>query len=113
MEKLCGWFLKSDGERYRNQFGFYPESLHVDQIYRTRANRKFCKEHNIRMTAPPLGRRPKHVSIEEKQQALADEGIRNHVEGKFGQAKRRFGLGRIMARLMSTSGAQISLISYQ
>jgi len=40
---------------------------------------------------------------------LDDEAIRNHVEGKFGQAKRRFGLGRIMAKLASTSAAQISL----
>ena len=40
---------------------------------------------------------------------FGDEAIRNHVEGKFGQAKRRFGLGRIMAKLASTSAAQISL----
>jgi len=96
-------------ERYRNQFGFYPESVHVDQIYRTQPNRKYCKERGIRMSGPPLGRPRKNVSIEEKRQSKADEGIRNHVEGKFGQAKRRFGLGLIMAKLMNTSGAQISL----
>jgi hypothetical protein len=94
---------------YRKRFGFYPESVHADQIYRTRANRKFCKDHNIRMTGPPLGRPPKHVSLEQKRQAKSDEGIRNHVEGKIGQAKRRFSLARIMTKLMSTSGAQISL----
>jgi len=96
-------------ERYRDQFGCYPESVHVDKIYRTHPNRKYCKERGIRMTGPPLGRPRKNVSIEEKRQAKYDEGIRNHVEGKFGQAKRRFGLGRIMAKLMTTSGAQISL----
>ncbi len=96
-------------ERYRCRFGFYPESVHVDKIYRTRANRAFCKAHGIRMSGPPLGRPPKHVSKEDKKQATADEGIRNHVEGKFGQGKRRFGLGRIMAELASTSAAQISL----
>jgi len=26
-----------------------------------------------------------------------DEGIRSAVEGKFGQEKRRYGLGRVMA----------------
>ena len=61
------------------------------------------------MSGPPLGRPPKHISAEDKKQAMADEGIRNHVEGKFGQGKRRFGLGRIMAKLASTSATQISL----
>ena len=31
------------------------------------------------------------------------------MEGKIGQVKRRFGLGRIMAKLACTSAAQISL----
>jgi hypothetical protein len=96
-------------ETFHRRFGFYPASVHVDQIYRTRSNRAFCKSHGIRMSGPPLGRPPKHVSAEDKRQARADEGIRNCVEGKFGQAKRRFGLGRIMAKLASTSAAQISL----
>jgi hypothetical protein len=96
-------------KKYKRRFGFYPESVHVDKIYRTRENRAFCKQHGIRMSGPPLGRKPKEVSREEKRQAAADEAIRNQVEGKFGQGKRRFGLGRIMAKLASTSAAQISL----
>ena len=95
-------------ERYRRRFGFYPESVHVDKIYRSRANRAFCKTHGIRMSGPPLGR-PKQVSAADRKQAAADEAIRNRVEGKFGQGKRRFGLGRIMAKLASTSATQISL----
>jgi IS5 family transposase len=96
-------------ETHRRRFGCYPESVHVDKIYRTRENRAFCKLHGIRMSGPPLGRKPLNVSAADKKQAVADEAIRNHVEGKFGQAKRRFGLGRIMAKLASTSAAQISL----
>ncbi len=96
-------------ETFRRRFGFYPESVHVDKIYRTRANRAYCKTHGIRMSGKPLGRPPKHVSAEDKRQAAADEAIRNRVEGKFGQGKRRFGLGRVMAKLASTSAAQISL----
>ena len=96
-------------EAYKHRFGFYPESVHVDKIYRTRANRAFCKLHGIRISGPPLGRPPKHVSKEERKQAAVDEAIRNQVEGKFGQGKRRFGLARIMAKLASTSTAQISL----
>ncbi|MEK6216468.1 MAG: transposase, partial [Boseongicola sp.] len=96
-------------EAFRERCGCYPESVHVDQIYRTRANRAYCKQHGIRMSGPPLGRKPQNVSAADKRQALADESIRNAVEGKFGQGKRRFGLGRIMAKLASTSAAQISL----
>ena len=96
-------------ETFHHRFGCYPESVHVDKIYRTRTNRTFCKAHGIRMSGPPLGRPPKHVLAEEKKQAVADEAIRNCVEGKFGQGKRRFGLGRIMAKLASTSATQISL----
>jgi IS5 family transposase len=96
-------------ETYRRRLGCYPESVHVDQIYRTRANRAFCKAEGIRLSGPPLGRKPQQVSAADKKQAAADEAIRNQVEGKFGQGKRRFGLGRIMAKLASTSAAQISL----
>lgn len=96
-------------EIFRRRFGFYPESVHADKIYRTRANRAYCKQHGIRMSGPPLGRRPQSVSAEEKKQTADDEAIRNTVEGKFGQGKRRFGLGRVMAKLASTSAAQISL----
>jgi IS5 family transposase len=96
-------------ETFRRRFGFYPESVHVDQIYRTRSNRAYCKQHGIRISGPPLGRRPQTVSAQEKKQAVADEAIRNTVEGKFGQGKRRFGLGRVMAKLANTSAAAISL----
>lgn len=94
---------------FHRRFGFYPASVHADKIYRTRANRAYCKGCGIRLSGPPLGRPPKSISAEEKKQAMADEAIRNTVEGKFGQAKRRFGLGRVMAKLAGTSAAQISL----
>jgi len=104
-----GGDLEAQIETYRCRLGCYPESVHVDKIYRTRANRKFCKKHGIRMSGPPLGRPPKHVSTEDKKQSATDEAVRQQVEGKFGQGKRRFGLGRIMTKLASTSAAQISL----
>ena len=96
-------------ERYQDRFGVYPESVHVDKIYRTRENRAYCKERGIRLSGPPLGRKPQTVSRAEKRQAHQDETIRNQVEGKFGQGKRRFGLARVMAKLAGTSAAQIVL----
>ena len=96
-------------EAYRQRIGFYPESVHADPIYRTRANHAYCKERGICLSGPSLGRQPQNVSAADKRQVLTDEAIRNAMEGKFGQAKRRFGLGRIMAKLANTSGAQITL----
>tara|TARA_R110002095_G_scaffold152042_1_gene131625 strand:+ start:888 stop:2465 length:1578 start_codon:yes stop_codon:yes gene_type:complete len=95
-------------ETFRQRFGCYPESVHADQIYRTRKNRGFCKQHGIRLSGPPLGR-PQQLSKEQKKQAAADEVIRSTIEGKFVQGKRRFGLGRVMAKLPGTSAAQILL----
>jgi hypothetical protein len=35
-------------EFYRMRFGFYPESVHAEKIYRNRKNRRYCKKHHIR-----------------------------------------------------------------
>jgi len=96
-------------ESYRNRFGYYPESVHADQIYRTRKNRKYCKNHGIRLSGPPLGRPPakSEKRREMKQQAYQDELDRIPIEGKFGQAKRRFSLARVMCKLSMTSETAI------
>ena len=49
------------------------------------------------------------MSKSQKRQALEDERIRNAIEGKFGQGKRRFGLNRMMAKLDNTSGTVIAI----
>lgn len=96
-------------ESYRNRFGYYPESVHADQIYRTRENRKYCKKHGIRLSGPPLGRPPANPEKrrEMKSQAYQDELDRIPIEGKFGQGKRRFSLARIMCKLAMTSETAI------
>ena len=96
-------------KKYRKRFGFYPESVHADQIYRNRDNRRYCRKYGIRLSGPPLGR-PKKVTAEnveqlkrEKQQHRQDEIDRIAIEGKFGQGKRRFSLARIMTKIAGTS----------
>jgi len=102
--------LKSVIASYRSRFGFYPKSVHVDKIYRNRGNRQFCKKHGIRISGPALGRPPKQVDPVRKVLAKQDERERVLIEGKFGQGKRRFGLGRIMSKLSSTSETSIGLV---
>lgn len=101
--------LKTQIESFKNYTGYYPESVHVDKIYRTKENRAWCKERGIRISGVPLGRPPKNVSKEKKKQALQDEKIRNCIEGKFGQAKRRFSLSRVMAKLPHTTLTVIAI----
>jgi len=107
--------LESQIESYRNRFGFYPKSVHADQIYRTRKNRRYCKRNGIRLSGPPLGR-PKKVTESNASELKhnrrihrRDEIDRIAIEGKFGQGKRRFTLDRIMAKLAKTSEATIAI----
>lgn len=43
-----GIFLKESIESYKERFGYYPEAVLADTIYRTRDNRQLCKELGIR-----------------------------------------------------------------
>ena len=97
---------------YKNRFGFYPSSVHADKIYRNRNNIRFCKEHGIRISGPPLGRPPKDLSkrMASRKVTRQDEINRIPIEGKFGQAKRRFSLSRIMCKLAKTSETAIAVI---
>ena len=95
-------------ENYRGRTGHYPERVLVDQIYRNRANRAYCKEHGIRISGPALGRR-KQLSADEKKQAYADNTDRIEVERGFSLAKRCYGLGLIKTKLDTTTRSSIAL----
>ena len=98
-------------EDYYRKFGCYPEAVLADKIYQTRANRSFCKEKGIRLTGPALGR-PKAGEADRKQkrQMYKDACDRNAVEGRNGNAKRRFGLDLIAAKLDETAKTEAALI---
>ena len=107
--------LEDQIKAYKRRFGVYPESVHADRIYRTRDNLRYCKKHHIRLSGPRLGRPPK-ATLENKErlrlealQARQDELDRIPIEGKFGQGKRRFGLGRLMTKLAHSGETAIAL----
>jgi transposase, IS5 family len=101
--------LKSQAEDFKLATGNYPESIHFDQIYRTKENRAWCSMRGIRITGIPLGRKPKVIDKDRKKQAQDDEKFRSRIEGKFGEAKRRFSLGRVMTKLSETSKTAIAI----
>jgi transposase, IS5 family len=96
-------------EQFKRRFGHYPDSVHADQIYRTRANRKYCQERSIRLSGKPLGRAKQTEPAAAQKQAHVDAALRNQVEGKFGVGKRRFSLGQVMAKLAPTAETTIAI----
>lgn len=103
--------LSLQAERYRTRHGHYPATIHADAIYRTRANRRWCTDHAIRLAGPPRGRPPIDPSKAAAlaRQIRADECARVPIEGVFGVLKRRYGLDRIMAKLAHTSESVIAI----
>ena len=86
-----------------------PKAILADKVYRNRRNIGFCKENGIRLTGPRLGR-PKKEEIEaDRRQAYLDSCQRNMVEGRFGIAKRCYGLDLIMSRLPFTAETEVAM----
>ena len=96
-------------ECYYERFGYYPLSVHVDKIYRTRENINYCKSKGIRLSGPRLGRPPKEPDPALKKLARQDELDRIAIEGKFGEGKRKYGLGLIKEKLKETSETTIMI----
>ena len=107
-------FNESEGlidqvEGYRARFGYYPGRVLADKIYWTHANRKWLKARKIDIGGVPLGRKRLQTKYEkEKEQRKNNQ--RSEVEGKFGEAKERYGMDRLYTRLPQTTLAEISLI---
>jgi hypothetical protein len=97
---------------YHQRMGCWPASIHADKIYRTRENQAWCKARGIRMSGPMLGRpvADEEVRKRNRKEQRQDEVDRIPVEGRFGVAKRRYSLSRIMRRLKETSESAITMV---
>ncbi|MCL6600259.1 MAG: IS5 family transposase [Alicyclobacillus macrosporangiidus] len=102
-----GLTLEAAVEAYRERYGCYPEAVLADKLYRTRANLQYCRGLGIRLSGPKLGRPLKDEQASQKRIERQDAVERNAIEGKFGEGKRRYGLGLIRARLPETSASVI------
>jgi len=98
-------------ENYKRRFGFYPESVHADKIYGTRANRQYLKDRGIRYSGKPLGR-PRKLSKQEKRELRKGLSIRNRIEGKFGEGKRKYDLDLVKAKTPKTSESWIACVFF-
>jgi IS5 family transposase len=107
--------LKTQLENYKARYGYYPEVVCADKIYRTRENLQYCHEYGIRLSGPKLGRPYKEVEKnrsllrEQKRIERDDERLRVAVEGKFGEGKRTYSLDNIGMKLRATSESAIMM----
>lgn len=101
-------YLQESIERYHKRNRCYPERVLVDQIYRTRENRAYCKSKSIRLSGPKLGRPSKEDTINKKEE-YQDNVDRIEVERKFSLSKRCYGLGKIKTKLPETTFTAIAL----
>jgi len=105
--------LISQVESYFDIHGYYPELVLVDKAYHTRENRLWLSEKGIRITAKPLGRKPKQKPTQyQKTKRKKEYAERNHIEGKFGQGKNGYNLNKIRAKLINTSESWVSCIFF-
>jgi len=106
--------LISSVENFRKLYGRYPKYILIDKIYLTRENRKYLKEKNVETFGKPLGRPPKQAkqSPSQKYRKKKKAAERNHVEAKFGQGKRGYGMNNIKARLPETSESMVNSIVF-
>lgn len=108
--------LKKAVEKYRETKGFYPEVVIADPAYGGRENRQYLKELGIRFGGKPLGKPRKETPENreefkaQKEQRRIDYLARIPIEGKFGQAKGRYRLNYIKAKLAITSAGWIGAI---
>lgn len=106
-----GTTLQTSVETYRCRYGFYPEAVLADTLYRNRDNLDYCKLHHIRLSGPRLGRKPKDELVQKANRETDRRDFKGRipVEGKFGEGKRRFGLNRIYTMLRESSETVIAL----
>ena len=107
-----GAHLPQDIENFRKMYGHYPEKILADKIYGNRENRRLLGELDILFSGKPLGRPKADQREAQKKLFEEDKGKRNQIEGKFGQGKNGYNLGKIRARLPETSQSWIASIVF-
>lgn len=108
-EKILDRLYEQVREQFSRKPQTYRQKARKDYLAITKQRRPSQKKRGIRISAPPLGRPALNQDPAIIQQQLQDERFRNAIEGKFGQAKRRFSLGRIMAKLSLTAESSIAI----
>lgn len=103
--------LIARAEQYKEDRGYYPARICADAIYMTFENKKFCAAHGIRLSGRPLKKpvEPEAQTPEQQELFKSDLKKRSIIEGRIGTGKRKYGLDRIMTKLVETSRTVITM----
>ena len=103
--------LQKAVEDYKKKTGHYPQRVLADQIYRTKDNRKYCKAKGIRISGPPLGRKPGDEDTLKELVAVEKRDMvdRITVERHFSRQKRCFGINAIVEKTEATIGHAVGM----
>lgn len=107
-------FLRDQIQSYQYRFGCYPEWVSADKIYGSRENRRYMKSLGIKYTGHALGR-PKMLTNDQRKKNRERKKYsrqRCTVEGKFAEAKRRYDLACVKAKLPETSESWIAAVIF-
>jgi hypothetical protein len=98
-------------EQYKQERGYCPERVRADAIYITAENKRYCAEHNIRLSGRGRGKRVDSPAESAEQQDLFKSDLRRRsvIEGRIGTSKRKYGLDLIMTKLVETSKSVIGM----
>jgi IS5 family transposase len=98
--------------RYSNEHGFNPARICADAVYITLGNKKFCNDHGIRLSGRARKKEAEEIEVHtvEQQELFKSElEKRSVIEGRIGTSKRKYGLDRIMTKLVATSRSVIGM----
>jgi hypothetical protein len=103
--------LIARAEQYKEERGYYPARICADSIYMTLGNKKFCAGNNIRLSGRPRKKQVKAEVQTAEQQELFKSDLRKRsvIEGRIGTSKRKYGLDRILTKLVESSRTVITM----
>ena len=98
-------------EQYKEERGYYPERVCADQIYMTLENKNFCAANAIRLSGRGRSKKSqeKCETIEQQEIFKSDLRKRSVIEGRIGTSKLKYGLDKILTKLVSTSKSVIGM----
>lgn len=89
-------------DHYYDVHGAYPGEVLMDTLYHTRENLGLCANLGIRVSGPRLGRKPKHVSAEQRHADTDAENRRGAIERRFAFVKGTLGLDLVKEKTAET-----------
>ena len=97
--------------QYKEERGSFPARIGADAISMTAENKKFCAANGIRLSGRSRQQQGDTSAQSAEQQELFKSDLRKRsvIEGWNGTSKRKYGLDRIMIKLVETSRAVIKM----